>query len=285
MKISSQIVFVAALGIMASCSESNNANQNKESLSQTTTADSVKEEAASLLSLPAPMQIATAIKELKGTYFEKLLSPLPAKGTSETSTSKAFRLGFYAVDMGYATVFEHNQDAMKYFNESVLLANDLDLSSVANKSVAERYSNNKNNKDSLTYIALSVFNSMNDKLVSDHREDVGAEVFVGSFLEGLHLNCNIYKSTKSQELKRLLGEQKLYVDNINEYIAGFNLGKEAEEMVNGLKDLKKIYEGVTLKIDDNTHTYSEVAITDQQIDEISQKIIQLRKIVLGNNII
>jgi hypothetical protein len=128
-------------------------------------ADSAKKDTAKttmmkIYSLPAAMQIPTAIKEMKGTFSEEYLKPTNTKDApASTNFSKAVNMGICGIDMGYCLLYEQNQLAIKYVSRIARMADDLKITGAFEANVLDRLKKQVTNKDSASYLLLSSFNN------------------------------------------------------------------------------------------------------------------------------
>lgn len=237
-------------------------------------------------SLPSPMQIASAIKELKLKYSEDMLNPTN-KSTANFPTNylKAINLGVLGIDMGYAVLYEQKQTAINYFSLISKLGNELNISAAFDPSIVKRFEKNVNNQDSLTPIILNSFNDASTFLNNNNRKDASILILTGGFIEGLHLVVNMAKKNKSKEIYNLIGEQKMYLANLIEILPGF---KEQQQEIDGLtaklNEVKNVFDGITVHYAESTLTdvklASDVNISDEQLAMLMEKTSDLRKSIM-----
>ena len=93
-------------------------NDSKET-SQSSVNDSLQKAATStggakIFALPAPLQIATAIKNENIPYNEKQLTASKSSRTYSSDYMRALNLGVYTIDIGYSVVYNQRQTALNY---------------------------------------------------------------------------------------------------------------------------------------------------------------------------
>ncbi len=250
-------------------------------------ADSAKKDTAKtamykIYSLPAAMQIPTAIKGMKGNFSEEYLKPTNTKDVpASTNFSKAVNMGMYGIDMGYCLLYEQNQLAIKYVSRIARLADELKITGAFEANVIDRLKNQVANKDSASYLLLSSFNNARNFLRDNKRNEVGYLIAGGSFVEGLHLVSAMGKKNKSKEMTMLIGQQKLFLDNIVELLVNYESQADIKSFNDKLKDLKKVYDQVTIEYepasDPSTQKIKDIRISDEQIASIAQKTEDIRQ--------
>lgn len=254
-------------------------NKTDKTITDTVASDSTP---LKIYSLPAPLQIPNAIKGFKTKYSETFLTPTNTNEAKyNTNFQKAVNIGIYGIDMGYAMLFDQTQTAIDYFSRTARLSDELKILGAFDKKIIEDFRRNISNRDSAIYIVLSSFNNARSYLTSDNRKEIGLLISTGSFVEGLHLSTQIYKKEKSNEVVMLIGQQKLFLDNIVELLSAYNEQEDIKNLNDKLVDLKKVYDSVniTYKATDNPNTreVEKVDITDEQLESISVKIAAIRE--------
>ena len=104
-----------------------------------------------------------------GTQYDYSLLNEPANSSNYNSNfNKAINLGIYGTDLGYANIYEENQDAIQYLNSIKGLANDLSIGQFFDFTTIARLATNSKNLDSLLLITTQNFNSINSYLHQIH---------------------------------------------------------------------------------------------------------------------
>ena len=246
-------------------------NNNKDTVPET-----------KLFSLPAPMQIATAIKNSNSKYSERILLPIAKNYTSDFD--KLFHLGMYAVDLGYANVYDQRQTSINYFSTSLKLADEQKIIAISEPGIIKRFKDNVENSDSVTYFTLTSFSSIHQQLKSSSRESDAYLLLTGSYIEGVYLSCKVYEANKDKKILQLVGEQKLFLENILELLPPDENNTKMTNLISQLNDLKKLYDKVEISYTEsggkNRKVASSISISDDQFKEIQTKINMIRN---GNN--
>lgn len=231
--------------------------------------------------LPAPMQIANAIKTTNAAYSEHFLLSLNNKDATTSNFTKMLVLGMCAVDLGYANVYEQKQTSINYFSSSVKTADELKIIDPIDPSIIKRYKENVNNQDSLTSFTLSTFKKIHANLLINNRTDDAYLILTGSFIEGLYLSGKIYEKGKDKNLVNVIGQQKIFLESITKLLPQYKDKKEIADLIIQLNDLKNIFDQVeiTYKSSSNEPNSKEmlpVNISDETLNQIIDKITLIR---------
>lgn len=237
-------------------------------------------------SLPAPMQIANAIKTTNAAYSESFLLSLNNNDAATSDYTKTLVLGMCAVDLGYATVYEQKQTSINYFSSSVKTADELKIMGPIDPGIIKRYKENINNQDSLTSYTLSTFKKIHANLLSNNRTEDAYLILTGSFIEGLYLSGKIYEKGKDKNLVNVIGQQKIFLESLTKLLPQYNDKKEIADLIIQLNDLKSIFDHVeiTYKSSSNEPNSKEmlpVDISDETLNQIIYKITTIRNSLIN----
>jgi hypothetical protein len=235
------------------------------------------EQPGKIYTLPAPMQVATSIKNSGAKYSESFLAPIKTGFSSDFS--KLLSLGIYSADLGYAATYEQTQTSINYFSTAAKIADEVKIVGAIDAETVKRYKNNINTKDSVTYYTLSSFNKIHSNLTENNRLDEAYLIVTGCFIEGTYLASKVCEKNKSKEMLSLLGQQKLFLDNIVELMSNFPDNKDIAALVAQLNELKAIYESVEIKYADispGVKQIQPIAISDETLAKITAKIAEIR---------
>jgi hypothetical protein len=270
-------ISLTALLIFSGCGS----EQEKET-SENTKQDSVQtapeEVGGKIFSLPAPMQVASAIKRSGAKYSESYLCPVKNSFTSDFS--RLLNLGIYSADLGYANVYEQTQTSLTYFTTAAKLADEIKIVGDINAETIKRYKNNINNKDSVTFFTLNSFNNIHNYLAGNKRTDEAYLIITGCFVEGVYLSTMSCDKTKNKDLVSLVGQQKMFLESILELLTNHQERKEMPELITKLTELKQIYDKVEIKYasisEPGVKKMEPIAISDEALASITSKITEIR---------
>jgi hypothetical protein len=247
-----------------------------------------------IFSIPSPIQTAFLIKGSGAAYSKDILNTANKASQYSTNFSKALNLGIYGADLGYVTIYDQTQDATNYLIAAKKLADELGVSGAFDTQTIERFSKNLGNKDSMLVMVGVAYRSSDAYLKNNDRSDVSGLVLAGGWLESLYFATNVYKTKPNEDVKRRIAEQKTSLQSLIKLLTQFYSQPEYTEFIDNLNDLSKVFDGVEFKytfvapVTDGDkkmttiNSQTEVKITPEQIETITQKVKTLRSQIVGN---
>ena len=246
--------------------------------------------------VPSPLEISYLLKDAGTQYdFDILNSPNNSSNYNSNFT-KAINLGIYGTDLGYANIYEENQDAILYLNSIKGLANDLSIGQFFDFGTIARLATNSKNLDSLLLITTQNFNSINGYLQENQRSNLSVLILTGGWLEALHITCEVAEKNPSNEkLIEKIGEQKIILDNIKLMLGFYTQDPNIADFHKDILKLEKAFEQIEiiytyaeptmeevngiLMVKDNSTT--TINITKENVDAIKQQVISIREKVIS----
>lgn len=280
------IAFIISAFIFASC---NNENQKIDDNSgkSDTTASKEKNDSSDMhvFTLPAPLQVATLLKTMDIKYNEKMLVPCKRKLPLFSSNYiRALNLGIYTIDLSYATVYNQSQNAIDYAKSIQIMTQDLGLSGGVTKQIVSRFEANINKQDSLYKIILQSYNLAHQYFQANKREEIGMYILAGSYLEGLYITLNFREIPSDNRLVNLIGQQKIFLENIIELLQYTEEKPETVELLQQLMSLKKEFEPIRVQFQDTSDGRVAVRcdMTIQQLANLLAKTTELRNKIIAS---
>ena len=246
-----------------------------------------------IFSIPSPIQTAFLIKGSGATYSKDILNASSKSSDYSTNFSKALNLGIYGADLGYVTIYDQNQDAIGYLGAAKKLADELGVSGAFDANTIDRFSKNLGNKDSMLVLVGVAYRSSDAYLKNNDRSDVSGLVLAGGWLESLYFATNVYKTKPNEDVKRRIADQKTSWQSLIKLLTQFYSQPEYTEFIDNLNDLSSVFDGVEFKYTYEKPTTdaekkvttitskSEVNITPEQIESITQKVKSIRSQIVG----
>lgn len=246
-----------------------------------------------IFSIPSPIQTAFLIKNSGATYSKEVLNPANKSSQYSTNFSKALNLGIYGADLGYVTIYDQTQDAIGYLNAAKKLADELGVSGAFDAQTIDRFQKNLGNKDSMLVLVGVAYRSSDIYLKNNDRNDVSGLVLAGGWLESLYFATNVYKTKPNEDVKRRIAEQKSSLQSLIKLLTQYYSQPEYTEFIDNLNDLSTVFDGVEFKYTyekpttdaekkmTTINSKSEVNITPEQIESISQKVKSIRTAIVG----
>ncbi|MCC5929508.1 MAG: hypothetical protein JJU28_09705 [Cyclobacteriaceae bacterium] len=246
--------------------------------------------------IPSPLEISFLLKSSGVKYDFDMLNNPNNISKYNSSFEKALNLGIYGTDLGYANIYEQNQDALFYLNAIKSLADDLSIGQFFDFGTIRRLAVNSRNLDSLLLITTQNFNNINTFLQENQRSNLSVLILTGGWLEALHITCQVaVKDPDNEQLIEKIGEQKIILDNIK-LLLGFyvndpfiaDLHKQILELEKAFSEIEIIYKYAEptfqevngmLVIKDNSTT--TINITPQNVEDIRKGVASIRSKVIS----
>ena len=246
-----------------------------------------------IFSIPSPIQLSSIIASNGAAYDSEMLNKANKSDIYVTAESQALNLGIYGADLGYTTLYDHQQEALKYMKASKKLADALGISEVFGEETLSQLERNLDNKDSLLYLVANSYRKADDFLQVRDRKHIGALIIVGGWIESIYFATKIDNSNNEKEIAELIGNQKHTLETILEKMLSKYVDKPGvEDLYTDLESIKESFDEVNIE-----YTYSKpkhnketktteltstttVDISPEVFKEISKKIALLRKKII-----
>ncbi|MFQ5335106.1 MAG: hypothetical protein ACE5DN_03425, partial [Flavobacteriales bacterium] len=204
----------------------------------------------------------------------KLVNPIRIKNHS-TTFEKSINLGFYIIDMGYLIMYDRNAEGAKYIKAIEMLMDEIGISNSIRDHLAIRFKNNINHKDSLSHIILESYQQSHSYFQQNGREGIGILLLTGCYIEGLYIatKCNI---RDQRLLSKMLGQNKIFLNNIIELLKYYITNKEVGGLINDLKDLRDVFEKIEVGSGEEPNPDIDDLIDHETIKLISDSANALR---------
>lgn len=246
--------------------------------------------------VPSPLEISYLLKDAGTQYdFDMLNEPSNASNYN-SNFNKALNLGIYGTDLGYANIYEENQDALLYLNSIKGLANDLNIGQLFDFGTIARLATNSKDLDSLLLITTQNFNEINSYLQENERSNLSVLILTGGWLEALHITCQVVeKNPKNKKLIEKIGEQKIILDNIQLMLEFYTTDPYISDLHNRILELERAFADIEI-----TYTYAQptmeevngilvvqdnstttINITAENVDLIRQEVRKIREKIIS----
>lgn len=241
-------------------------------------------------SIPSPVELASLIKSQNISYKRSLLNDSKKVGNYTTSYDRALNLGVYAADLGFASLYGRNVDALDYLGAVKELANALSIGQFLDENTI-RDAANASDVDQLLLSSTQSLEKVNKQLQRDGRQHLSLLFVVGSWLEGLHLATSTYKEAGNEKLKERIGEQKVALDQLLKAMESYKTKPGYAGLIKDLKQLQSAYanvkivttgEGTTTKVVDGVAEVTDnkktvVNVSHDDVLSITSLVSAIRK--------
>jgi hypothetical protein len=246
-----------------------------------------------IFSIPSPIQMVSLLRSQDDVFNELLLTNPKDVENFTTTFKRAINMGVYGADLGYATIYEKNMQAVSFLNSVDKLSGELGISGAFDATLVQRFIDNGNNQDSMLVIMSEGYRKGDQFLKDNEQHDVASLILTGGWIESLYFATSIFEKSKDQEVANRIGEQKTALKTIVELLTDFNTEGTYSELIADLSDLQvdfnKIqfnYEFIEPDVDANkceTHikSKSSVQIEDKVLNSIVKKVKEIRNELIG----
>lgn len=198
-----------------------------------------------LFSLPSPYQISLLLEKSGISYNKDLLNSTKKSGDYVDNFSKAINFGVYGSDLGYINIYRQTQDAASYFAVLKILSQEIGLYNAMDKPTVERIENNIENRDSLLVIVSNTYRKIDNYLKANNRENTGALILAGGWIESVYLLTQQIKDHPNDELMERISEQKRPLENLIKLLVPYsNESKDYYFLVDKLIDLAYTFDEI-----------------------------------------
>jgi len=241
-------------------------------------------------SLPSPLETAMLIKNAGAEYNEELMNPISNTSKYITSRSKALNLGIYSTDLSYASLFDQSQATLDYIGAAKEMADGLNILDAIDEATVKRLEEQINNRDAIIDIISETLMNSSSFLKENDLEGTASVILVGGWLEGLYIATSLVKENELEgnKLVERIVDQKLSLDIMVSLLEASPEDKDAQAVLEDVKELKLIFDKITLNQGEVTtvedpetnvttlKSESSYKITQRIFNELKKKVVELR---------
>ena len=138
--------------------------------------------------------------------------------------------------------------------------------------MAGRIESNMDNLDSLIFIVTESFYDTYNYLNQNGEEKTSILVIGGSVIEGLHITCELIKSSENKgELMAVLAGQKAQVSKLVELMENHKEDENVGKLIPNLRYIQLIFDQLG----------AETEMTEGQFGDISSGVKEMRDLIVG----
>lgn len=243
-------------------------------------------------SIPSPLELSTLLKEMDATYDVSMLNDHTIVNEYGTSFKKALNLGVYSTDLGFANIFQENQDALNFLNATRKLADGINIGQFFEYNELKTLVEDSDNLEKLVEKTNVNLEKINQSLRDQNRESLSILMLAGGWTEVVYLTTQVYEDKKDEKLKEAIADQKITLDRILLVLEVYEKD-EIKQLYDKMKELRDLYDNVKVEvevkppkmveengslrsIDQNVTHYT---VTDKDISAITQKVSEIRQFI------
>lgn len=289
-----------AMLILTSCGgdakkETAKADEGQET--QETATPTLDQQSSEVLeSIPNPLELSTLLKDLGHKYDAKDLNNHESVSKYGSGFKKALNLGIYSTDLGYANLYEENQDALNYLNAVKKLADGISIGQFFDYTTLKTLVEDSDNLEKLVEQTNVNLENINNSLKEQNRESLSILMLTGGWLEVTYLCTRVYAEKSEKPLMEAIADQKLTLERLLLVLDVYQEKEEIKALAEKMKELRKVYESIKVetivkptteaKSDDGSPIYTSqditvYEVTDEDIKAVSEKVAEIRNMVVA----
>lgn len=199
--------------------------------------------------IASPIEVAALISSLNIPFTTSYLADPEKLSTSTTSFEMAYSLGALSADLGYLNMYSKTGTAVNYLSSINRLADALQIGQFFDFATIKRLATTSSDMDSLLFISINSFNNMDDYLRETDRSNLSALMVAGVWMEGLYLATQVAILNSNEDLKTMIGEQKLILNDLLIVLENFSNEPVINRYIKDFKAIKEIYSDVKISIE------------------------------------
>jgi hypothetical protein len=196
--------------------------------------------------IASPIEVAALISSLNIPFSTSYLADPEKLSTSTTSFEMAYSLGALSADLGYLNMYEKTGTAVNYLSSINRLADALQIGQFFDFATIKRLATTSSDLDSLLFISINSFNNMDDYLRETDRSNLSTLMIAGVWMEGLYLATQVAVQNSNEELKSMIGEQKLILNDLLLVLNNFRNESVIKGYIDDFEAIKGAYTDVKI---------------------------------------
>jgi len=245
-------------------------------------------------SIPSPIETSFLIKGIGAPYNVSNLNDPNLVTNYNTNYSQALNLGVYSTDLGFANLYDKNQDVLNYLNAVKKLADNLGIGQYFDYKTIKELASSSGNVEQLLQLTQQNLEKIHNHLNEQKRESLTILILTGGWVEALYLTTLVHQKSNNKELKDRIGEQKIALEQILTILDVYKTKPNFATLIADLKELNKIYSKVQIKttvgkptqkvvngeIITEDNTVSTVIIQDADVQAITSMVKSIRNKII-----
>ncbi len=239
-----------------------------------------------------PVEMAGLFDHVGADFYPEFLNPADEFGKYSRPVKIALNLGVYGVDLSYAKMFSQHQRSVAYLNAIHRLAGEMGIPRRIYGDVLENMELFVTNKDSLSRVAMDLYSATDKFLREDGQEGAASLVAMGGWIESMYIATRIWEMNRGNlALQDKIAEQKYSLNSLISLMNNYHADLDLAEYLLMLKNLRRTYDRFQfyyregdVKVDTGSKTITAegylINITEEQMEEISNKIANLRTLII-----
>ncbi len=224
--------------------------------------------------IPSPLEFKYAVNQTTPDY--NLLFALSEKDKMNDTYTKSLALGIYSADLVYIVFYENTNLLSQYFKTTLILADELGLSSAFTQKDFDNLQNTENQQEKEEIIDKAIQNAciqLNDSKAFDQLPFV----IYGAWIESIYLlSATLINNPQApEELYKQLSSQKNVIKNMQNFYNNalintddFNINLNIQNILNELETIDKTFQ--------SSYKSSDYILSKDEIEKIYKQISSTR---------
>lgn len=288
MKLNYVIIAAAICGLsFQSCSETDTTDEKKTSENTVKEKENLGEDEDQekfTFVPPSPLQIASIFNKAGLIYDANLPNKVENISNYTNKFKQSLNFGVYSSDLAYSVKNEKYDEASKYLKALKDLSGKIGLETVfASEDLIERFNSNVGNQDSIIDILIFVQENTDDYIAQNGKVDLSVVYYSGAWVEGMYFGAvSVKGKSDNSEIGALISEQMTIARSI---VKGLNSMEDkdidSEDMANSIQEIIDMFDNFeSVKALGEDAAYFDIYLTEAEVTEISNAIIELRKNII-----
>lgn len=197
------IIAAIAAASLNSCKRSQTTTNFEDTVPQTgtpaidsTANDDLNKSKTIMYTLPAPIEMASIIKETGVRFDDQLLADISKAGHYTTNLKMALNLGIYSTDMSLSGMFNQSQRMVDYLSTLREMTKSLGIINILDEEAIGKLENSELTRQDALNVISEVYMKVNHNLTENNRRNIAVMVIAGGWVEGIYLALNIVNPDK-----------------------------------------------------------------------------------------
>ena len=217
--------------------------------------------------LPTSAEIIKTLTELEVGYIIGISNSVDNVNSYINSVSRAINLGIYGADLSYATLYNMKQDVIDYLEAIRVLASDLRMSRLYDKTLYDNINKNFDDKDELVNLLTEAFNETYGYLTKNDQQPLALMVVAGAWIEGMYITTQMGAVFYVQGMLRVLLDQKKSFELFLAVAEPHADDPDVREVLDTFQPIKEVYADV----DATSLTVTNVHDITRVVAEVREK--------------
>ena len=286
------ILTLATGTILTSCAGEEEIDDNII-VEDTDSTENIEEHLEVDYAVPTPNELFEIIKSQGGEQQVGLVNPIENRDNYVETKEKAMGFGVYSADLAYMSCFGIGTEFLKYMKVIEEMGEELGIDGAFDEDLMDRIENNEGDTDSLFAISNETYYD-SYLYLEENGKGVELSLIMGAgYIESLYIICNLVDGYKENDpVIEKIGDQKLVLENLMDFVATYSDDAGVQEMVNDLVSLQEVFEttmdfeesGTNVDNNDGKLVVSgggSFVMNAQALTDITAKVTELRDNIIN----